>query len=214
MFDSPASARFCVTGVILTGALIFLQTFRHSETTVPHQPLSELPYVLADWTGKEHPLQERTVQAVGVNDYTNRVYTEPADEPVQLYIGYYSSQKTADTIHSPKNCLPGAGWDPAHSALATISIEQGRRITVNEYVIQRDLDREMVFYWYQSGGRVIASEYSAKFWMIAYALSRNRTDGALVRIITPITESEPKARARLIRFTELLFPHLHGILPD
>ena len=86
-------------------------------------------------------------------------------------------------------------------------------MVVNEYVIQRDQDKQLVFYWYQGRGRVIASEYSGKFWMIADAISRNRTDGSLVRLVTPMDDGEPPARSRLVSFTQLLFPPLDGLLP-
>lgn len=159
-------------------------------------------------------MEERIVQAVSVSDYTNRVYFDPEQAAVQVYIGYYASQRTGDTIHSPKNCLPGAGWDPIYSGYATIPVPGGHQITVNEYVIQQDLNKQLVFYWYQGRGRVIASEYWGKFWMIADALSRNRTDGALVRLITPMSDGEANARARLVRFTQLLFPHLDNLIPN
>jgi EpsI family protein len=153
------------------------------------------------------------VQAVGVSDYTSRIYFRPDDAPVDLYIGYYASQRTGDTIHSPKNCLPGSGWDPIKAAYATISIPGGRDIMVNEYVIQKDQDKQLVFYWYQGRGRVIASEYSGKFWMMADAITRNRTDGSLVRVITPMNDGEAKARARLVEFTEEAFPEIDALLP-
>ena len=84
---------------------------------------------------------------------------------------------------------------------------------MNEYVIQRDQDKQLVLYWYQSRGRVIASEYSGKFWMIADAISRNRTDGSLVRLITSMNDGETPAQSRLVRFTQLIFPNLDGLLP-
>jgi EpsI family protein len=153
------------------------------------------------------------VQAVSVSDYTNRFYFAGGLAPVQLYVGYYASQKTGDTIHSPKNCLPGAGWDPVHSGFTTINVAGGRQIVVNEYVIQQDQNKQLVFYWYQGRGRVIASEYAGKFWMVADAISRNRTDGALVRLVTPINDNEVSARARLVGFTQDLFPQLDKIIP-
>ena len=203
-----------ITACFLLGAFVLLHTVSRGEALVPRPPLSELPYAFAGWKGEERPIKEQIVQAVGVSDYTNRVYIDLTNAPVQLYIGYYASQKTGDTIHSPKNCLPGAGWDPIQSGYVTVSVPGGRQIVVNEYVIQQDLNKQIVFYWYQSRGRVIASEYSAKFWMVADAISRNRTDGALVRVVTPMNEGEANARARLVRFTQLLFPHLDGILPN
>ena len=214
MLKGPGSVRWWVTAGILLCAFVLLQTMSHGEAIVPRQPLHTLPYALGAWTGEEQPLQDRIVQAVGVSDYTNRIYSQLAETPVQLYFGYYASQRTGDTIHSPKNCLPGSGWDPIHSGYATVSVPSGRKIFVNEYVIQRDQNKQLVFYWYQGRGRVIASEYAGKFWMVADAISRNRTDGALVRVITPMNDGEDKARARLVSFTQTLFPSLDQLIPN
>ena len=148
-----------------------------------------------------------------MTDYTSRLYVRRDDAPVGLYIGYYASQRTGDTIHSPKNCLPGSGWDPIESGYATIPISGGHDIVVNEYVIQKGQDKQMVFYWYQSRGRVIASEYAGKFWMMADAISRDRTDGSLVRVITPINAEEAEARSRLAAFTQMAFPKIDALLP-
>ena len=214
MFKGPGSFRLWITAAILLSAFVLLQTMSHGEAIVPRQPLHDLPYQLGGWKGEEQPLQLRVVQAVSVNDYTNRVYSYLAEAPVQLYVGYYASQRSGDTIHSPKNCLPGAGWDPIQSGYATISIPTGRKIVVNEYVIQQDQNKQLVFYWYQGRGRVIASEYAGKFWMVADAISRNRTDGALVRLVTPMNDGEDKARARLVNLTQILFPSLDKLIPN
>jgi EpsI family protein len=214
MLNVSGSIRLWMTTGLLLGAIVALHALHHGETIVSHRPLNEVPYLFGSWTGEEQPLQARIVQAVSVSDYTNRVYLDPPAAPIQLYVGYYASQRTGDTIHSPKNCLPGAGWDPIQSGYVTISLHGGRQIVVNEYVIQKDLNKQMVFYWYQSQGRVIASEYSAKFWMVADAIFRNRTDGALVRVITPIVDGDVNARGRLTRFTQVLYPQLVEILPN
>ena len=213
MLDLSGQTRFRVSAGMLLGAFLLLHTMSHGEPIVPRQPLRELPYTLANWTGKEQPLQEQVVQFVGVSDYTNRAYFEHASAPIELYVGYYSSQKTGDTIHSPKNCLPGSGWDPVKSGYATIPILGGQTIVVNEYVIQKDEDKALVFYWYQGRGRIVASELSGKFWMMMDAISRNRTDGALVRVITPMDDGETEARARLLGFTQVLFPNLDLLIP-
>ncbi|MGC2279484.1 MAG: exosortase C-terminal domain/associated protein EpsI, partial [Candidatus Acidiferrales bacterium] len=138
MFTVDRSIRLWITAGILVGAIALLHTASHGEPIVARQPLRELSYTLENWTGEEHPLQKQIVQAVMVSDYTNRVYLNPEGALVQLYIGYYASQRTGDTIHSPKNCLPGAGWEPIHSGYARISLRDGRQIVVNEYVIQQD----------------------------------------------------------------------------
>jgi EpsI family protein len=203
-----------ITVGVLVGAFVLLHSVSHGEAIALHQPLREIPYSLGSWTGTEQPLEAQIVQAVGVSDYTNRIYSSKNIGLAQLYVGYYASQRTGDTIHSPKNCLPGAGWDPVQSGYATIPVPGGRQIVVNEYVIQQGLDKMLVFYWYQDRGRVIASEYSAKFWMVADAISRNRTDGALVRLVTPMPDDEVDARARLMSFTQILFPHLESVIPN
>jgi EpsI family protein len=214
MFNAQTSVRPAVAASILIGAFLLLHTVSHGEAVVPAQPLRNLPYNVNGWSGQEYPISERIVKAVSVTDYTNRVYSNPGHAQVQLYVGYYGTQKTGDTMHSPKNCIPGSGWDPVHSAYATITLLDGRQIVVNDYVIQRDQDKQLVFYWYQGRGRVIASEYSGKFWMVADAIARHRTDGALVRLITPMQDGEANARARLTRFTQDLFPDLDTIIPN
>jgi EpsI family protein len=213
MLSSPSPLRLWTAVGVLLGAYVLSHTMSHGEPVIPHRPLRDLPYTMENWKGQEQPLPERIVQAVGVSDYTNRVYFQPADPPVQLYIGYYASQRTGDTMHSPKNCLPGAGWEPISAGYATIPLTTARQIIVNNYIIQKDLNKQMVFYWYQGRGRVFASEYAGKFWMVTDAISRNRTDGALVRLVTPMDDGEAKARMRLISFALSLFPELDAIIP-
>jgi EpsI family protein len=214
MLNSFGSVRLGITAAVLLGAFVLLHSVSHGEPVIPHQSLRELPYSIGTWSGEERPLAERIVQAVSVSDYTNRVYSDRSSPPVQLYVGYYASQRTGDTIHSPKNCLPGSGWDPIRSGYTTIAVSGDRKIVVNEYVIQQDQDKELVFYWYQARGRIIANEYAGKFWMVADAITRNRTDGALVRLVTPMSDGENKAHDRLVRFTENVFPYLDQLIPN
>jgi EpsI family protein len=214
MFSSFGSIRWGIAAAVLLGAFVLLHTVSHGEPVIARQLLRDLPYRVGTWVGEERPLSERIVQAVSVSDYTNRIYFDQSSLPIQLYVGYYASQRTGDTIHSPKNCLPGSGWDPVRSGYTTIAVSGDRKIVVNEYVIQQDQDKELVFYWYQARGRIIASEYSGKFWMVADAITRNRTDGALVRLVTPMNDGENQAHDRLIRFTQDLFPYLNELIPN
>jgi EpsI family protein len=197
----------------LLGAYVLLHTVSHGEPVILHQPLRNLPYTIGDWNGQELSLPEEIVQVAGVSDYTNRIYFRAAGPSVQLYIGYYASQRAGDTMHSPKNCLPGAGWDPISAGYATIPVTTSGQIAVNDYIIQKDLNKQMVWYWYQGRGRVTASEYASKFWMVADAISRHRTDGALVRVVTPMSDGEANARMRLISFVQSVFPDLNVIIP-
>jgi EpsI family protein len=214
MRSRPQSIRLGTAALTLLGASLLLHYESHGEPIVAHQPLRDLPYQLASWHGEERPLQRQILDVVRASDLTNRLYLDPTGQPVLLYIGYYETQRTGSTIHSPKNCLPGAGWEPMHSGLATLSLQGGRQIAVNETVIQRDQDKQLVFYWYQGRGRIIADEYAGKFWMVADAISRNRTDGALIRVITPIGDHLAEAQSRLINFTQVLVPHLDEFIPN
>jgi EpsI family protein len=157
---------------------------------------------------------------LGVSDYLNRVYRTSSGTPVGLYVGYYNSQRQGDSIHSPMNCLPGAGWEPLSRSSVKIPVamrEGPTEIDANRYVIQKGLERQLVLYWYQSHGRTVASEYWSKFYLIADAVRLNRTDGALVRVIAAIdgdsAQAEQKAEARALRFVNDLLPQLDPYLP-
>lgn len=215
MHNRAMSVRLWIAFAVLLGGTVCLHATSHGEVVVARQPLEGLPNVIANWSGSETPLDSQTLKVVAVTDYANRVYVSPDQLPVQVYIGYYASQRTGDTIHSPKNCLPGSGWDPIRAGYTTIPVTGGQQIKVNEYLIAQGLDRQLVFYWYQGRGHVIASEYWGKFWMIHDAITLDRTDGALVRLITPISgDGEAAAHARLEKFAQLLFPSLSKFIPN
>jgi EpsI family protein len=156
-----------------------------------------------------------------VDEYMNRLYSAPGRQPVGLYVGYYQSQREGDTMHSPLNCLPGAGWLPISQKRTEIRVtdEHGpRTVLVNSFVIEKGLDRQVVLYWYQSHGRVVASEYWGKIYTVVDAVRLNRSDGALVRLVTPIPSSAPDAQeaaeASAIAFAQAIFPQLGRYLPS
>jgi EpsI family protein len=142
-----------------------------------------------------------------------RFYSRPGEGVVHLYVGYYQSQADGNSIHSPKNCLPGAGWQPISSGETQIPVGSGEAVKVNRYLIQKGQERQMVLYWYQSHGRVVASEYWAKLYLVMDAIQMNRTDGALVRVISPITDSEVRAEQQVVDFAKTLLPLLDRHLP-
>ena len=115
------------------------------------------------WTGQSlPPMEDKILAVLGVDDYLNRVYVLPDRAAVGLYVGFYNSQRQGDSIHSPMNCLPGAGWEPVSRSSVRIPVtlrEGATEVDANRYVIQKGLDRQLVLYWYQSHNRVVASEY-------------------------------------------------------
>jgi EpsI family protein len=178
------------------------------------------PTQLGSWRGvNESPIESSILRILGVDDYLTRAYFAPDRSAVGLFIGYYGSQRQGDTMHSPQNCLPGAGWEPVSRGMLPIAVSVGAvatdpEIVVNRYLIQKGVDRQLVLYWYQSHGRVVASEYWAKFYLVRDAIRLNRTDGALVRVIAPVSESgEAQAERTAVAFVKDLFPALDPFLP-
>jgi EpsI family protein len=132
--------------------------------------------------------------------------------PLALYIGYYASQRQGDTMHSPQNCLPGAGWQPIDSGI--VRVRSGARdVDVNRYVVQKGGDRQVVLYWYQGRGRVTANEYANKMWLMLDAARVHRTDGGLARLITPVVTDPTEATAHAAAFAATLLPVLSEYLP-
>ena len=162
-------------------------------------------------------IDQETLDVLGAGDFLSRVYTQQGQSlPVGLFIGYFPTQRTGVTIHSPKHCLPGAGWVFESSQTVDLADADGKQHRVGEYIIANGENRQFVIYWYQAHGRSVANEYAAKVYMVADAMRMNRTDGALVRVITPIDANEGTAgaRARAEAFTAQLAPMLPRFIPD
>jgi len=206
--------RVLIAAGLLAAATAFLHSASHGERTLPHRPLREYPLVLGNWQGADSPIVQRIVEAVGVDDYLNRVYAAGSGVPVTLYVGYYESQQTGDWVHSPKNCLPGAGWEAVRARRLTIELPGRPFAQVNQYLVKKGMDELLVLYWYQGRGRVIASEYWGKVWLVADAITRNRTDVALVRVSTPTIDGEERARSRAVEFAQTAYPSLRQFLPE
>ena len=201
-----------VIGLLLV-ARFFSAHLSSAEAVVPREALAALPMTIGEWQGHEAPpLGDDVLAVLGVDDYINREYVTASAVPVGVYIGYYASQRQGDTIHSPQNCLPGAGWQPVEGSVATVEAG-GRTVQVNQFVIQKGLDRQLVFYWYQGRGRVVANEYRNKALLMFDAARLHRTNGGLVRLIAPITSTADTAKTALSSFAVQLFLHLDKHLP-
>ncbi|MDE1178111.1 MAG: EpsI family protein [Edaphobacter sp.] len=224
------SSRF-LTVIGLMVVTLGLLLHRGDADHVPaSDPLSLMPVTIDGMSGRDVPLDNDVLTVLGKGDFLNRNYTisDPAVMakrsasgpggmyPVGVFIGYFATQRTGQSIHSPQHCLPGAGWSFESSGYTTIEDVNGKSYNVGEYVINNGESRQFVIYWYQAHGRSIANEYRAKAYMLADAIRYNRTDGALVRVITPIApnESIEAARARATRFTARMTPFLPQFIPN
>lgn len=230
-------------GMLLCGAVI-LRSLGREGPDLPRKPFSHLPLGIGkDWQGKELGMEPTILEVLQLSDYTMRVYyrklpgsIKPEGQttagwnkplfhsqqpvvsqdlvPVWVYVGYYQSQRTGSTYHSPRHCLPGAGWQLAESTTVTVPVEQGLRLKINRVLVQKGSHKRIVLYWYQDRGRVIASEYSAKVYLVWDAMTKNRTDGSLVRISVPVTTTEERAYEHGVEFIKDFWPFLRECLPS
>ncbi len=208
-----AYLRLGLVVVLLLGTAAFLRSRSRAEDVPPRAELDRFPTQIGAWQGNKIYIADDIRQILGDGDFMQQVYSRgPNDPSIELFIAYFPSQRTGSTIHSPKNCLPGSGWVPVEAVHVPIPRPDGTVITVNRYVIQKSNQRRLVVYWYQAHDRVVASEYWAKIYMVSDAFRLNRTDGALVRLITSLGETETPAdgQKRIERFLSSVFP----ILPD
>jgi EpsI family protein len=205
--------RAFLAALVLVGGIFATHSFRPKVAATPHWPLREFPSNIGFTHSEDRPFETQVVRAVGADDYINRVYLG-SKPPIELYVGYYKDQRSGDRIHSPKNCLPGSGWEPVHSSRVQIGSESGVPVLVNGYLVAQGTRRNMVLYWYQSHGRIVASEYLAKFLLIADGLKNRPTDGAMVRIWTTAADGEASAQARAADFARRVYPQIEEFLPD
>jgi len=211
-------ARYWVVVCLLACTALVLHGRGDVDKVPASEPLNLMPTNFGAWTGKDLPIDDKILEILGKGDFLNRVYTEPSGSrpPVGLFIGYFPTQRTGQTIHSPQHCLPGAGWTFESSRYTTLTAVNGQKYQVGEYIISNGESKQFVLYWYQSHGRSIANEYVSKAYMIADAIRMNRTDGSLVRVITPImpTESTDSARQRAVAFAGQMATQLPRFIPN
>lgn len=169
---------------------------------------ASLPADISGFAGSDLLLSDDEERVVGVTDYVVRNY----GTAFSLYVGYYGRQTQGRTIHSPKNCLPGAGWEALASRTEDIETSAGV-VTVNRYLIRKGKQQALVLYWYQGRGRVESNEYRVKFDLLRDAVLRRRTEEALVRIVVPVSEAEAKAFDIGLRVVQTVVPAVAKALP-
>ena len=212
------SLRFAITALLMLATALVLQAHSRNEYFPPRTPLASLPSQIDGWTGTDDQLDQQTLDILGPGEFLVRDYVNagnPDDPWVNLYIAYFPSQKTGDTIHSPNPCLPGAGWVPISREIIHLAAPDGSSFPVNRYVISKLGERQLVLYWFQAHGREVASEYSAKYYLVADSIRMNRSDGGLVRLMTPMRhgESPATAQARMMKLGSQFLPLLDQYIP-
>ncbi len=202
---------------IMLCTLVFLRYVNRSENIKANKPFSTFPKKIGEWQGTEGRFDKKVYDVLGVDDSFLGEYTTPDGRYVQLYVGFYQSQKEGDLIHSPKNCLPGSGWNITKTSIIKLDVPGNKPSKIN--VIKLDIsnggEKQVVLYWFQSRGRFISSEYWQKIYLVIDSITKHRTDGSFVRLIAPVVNgNEEKTISNLKDFARLLIPVLEEYLPS
>jgi EpsI family protein len=226
--ETPVIARTTILAGVLAAWCLVTNRATAVEPVRRAAPLAAFPVTVGPWVERSSTqLAPEVLAILGADDYLNRTYASADGAAVGLYVGYYKSQRQGDTIHSPLNCLPGAGWqivehDRMRIALASptggLGLDDGPRGTdVNSLAIVKGRERQVVIYWYQHRSRVVAGEYAQRIRTVIDAFTTGQTDAALVRIIVPVSgeaiDGGATAEAIASSFAEVVYPVLSRWLP-
>ncbi len=215
----PVTSRpshFILATLLLASVAVLLQVRTRREIFPPRRALNSFPQQLEPWTSNDIPIDQDTLDVLGHGEFLHRSYQTQVDQPdVDLFIAYFPSQRAGDTIHSPKHCLPGSGWSPIESRRISLSFPGHAPFPATRYLIAKGDFRQVVLYWYWAHDRGVASEYWAKYYLVKDSIQMNRTDGALVRITTPLSpdETPDAAQQRLLPFAADVMPLLDRYIP-
>jgi EpsI family protein len=208
-----AGARAWLPAGILAGGCLLNLSVAAQRVMPLADSLSTLPQAVAGYPGRTVPIDPSEKRIAGTSASILRIYARDSVDNFSLYVGYYNRQRQGQTIHSPKNCLPGGGWEPLESSRAVVPVEAGS-IVANRWIIAKNNHKALVFYWYQGRGRTESNEYQVKLDLIRDAALRRRSEEALVRIVVPITGDVGAADSLARRAVQELAPHLQRILPS
>ncbi len=203
-------------GVLFLGGILINWFEQRGEAEVSRKPLSEIPQKLGEWQqkGDEIRFDKQTESVLRTADYTMREYFSPEGRDANIYVGYYGSQRSGATYHSPQNCLPGAGWVMKEPGTIEIKTPGGKTFMANRYRIENGIYDEIMIYWYQGRGRTEASEYRDKIHTIWDSVWRSRSDGAMVRVMTSVGDDEAAATKAAIDLSAILADKLPAFIPE
>ena len=217
--SGPRWLPWAVATVLVSGAALTSKVLDQRIYPLRLSLEEAVPGEVGPFLGQDVPLPDVEIEVAGVTDYLMRVY-EPEDADlaagtpwISVYVGFYESQTRGKTIHSPKNCMPGSGWQALESRTVPIAVAGSSQVEVNRYLLVNEGQQVLVLYWYQGRGRVVASEYQAKWDLLRDASLKRRSDEALVRVVVPVLEGEEQAFELAREVAEGLLPALDEALP-
>jgi EpsI family protein len=202
--------------VLLIGGGIISVWERAGEAHVSRKPLKDFPTQIGSWqqAGSDVRFDNETEKVLRADDYLSRNFVS-GSRTAGLYVGYYATQRNGATYHSPLNCLPGSGWvmsDPARIMITPTG--GGESFEANRFVIANGRDRALMIYWYQGRGRAVASEYWGKIYTVLDSVRRRRSDGAMVRVMVPVGNSQDEAQKTAIEMAAQASSQLTAFVPN
>ena len=206
---SPAWLVLCI------GTIVVFRISDRAEAIPQRTSFVEFPLRIGPWQGHRSALDTDTLKGLRLDDYILSDYVRSDGDAVNFYVAYYASQRTGESPHSPTVCIPGGGWTITNLRQISYAAPRGQ-FPINRAIIEKGADKELVYYWFDERGRAVASEFWAKAYLLFDAIVRNRTDGALIRLTTPMKPDEPEGEAdrRLQSFMRSTLPRLKPFLPD
>ena len=206
-----------LTLVLLLQTVAFYGIARRKETVPPVLPLDFFPSSYDGWQQVQNfPIEKEVQDILKADDLLNRAYANPAESSLAyLFIAYFQTQRYGQSPHSPKNCLPGSGWQKVSDQKVPVAVPNWPTpITINQYIVEHGEEKSVTLYWYQSHNRVIASEFAAKFWLVADSIRYHRSDTALVRVIVPVRGNDFDSATKVgYDFVKSSFPQVLRQLP-
>ncbi|MBV8857695.1 MAG: EpsI family protein [Acidobacteria bacterium] len=202
--------------LVLGGAVVNLWSAA-GEARAPRKALAEFPTEFGGWRqlGRDVRFDAATEAVLHADDYVSRDYAGEGGRTASLYVGYYLTQGSGATYHSPLNCLPGSGWTLGEPSTVEVKPADGRApFRVNRYVIEHGPERMLMLYWYQGRGRAVASEYADKVYTVFDSIRLRRSDGAMVRVLVPFRGPEREAEETAVQFAAQAAPNLPAYVPD
>jgi EpsI family protein len=202
-----------LTLVLVVQAVLFYSASR-GEATHEAPPLIAFPNVLGPWHEvQEGVIEKEELDVLKADDVLTRVYGSPEGQ-ASLFIAYFKTQRTGQSPHSPKNCLPGSGWQQMDSGRVDVDTPAGN-IHINRYLVAKGQNQSLVYYWYQSQGRVIADEFAAKFYLIEDSIRKHRSDTSLVRVVVAYNPNNIEASEKAgLDFVKTVYPEVRTFLPQ
>lgn len=208
------SPRIVAIPVVLCFLAASILISQRSFVAQARESFALFPMRIGSWTGHSEELSSQIVEALKVEDYLFANYSQGGDgQSVNFYVAYYMAQGLGSAAHSPRTCIPGGGWEIDELSRAALNLK-GTSLVVNRAIISKGSSRQLVYYWFDQRGRVLASEYAVKWYLLVDGVIKSRTDGALVRLVTPIDGRDVGAAdQRLQQFATDTYPRLQPFVP-